>query len=287
MPFGGTSTIDDVTSGQRGGRVRRHDVPRRLLHPEPRPARSREALEAWHEKRDGKASSTYGFHIAVTDLADGRLARGAGDAARAGRHLVQALHGLQGRADGRRRDALQDDGGRGETGALVMVHAENGDAIDVLVKQALAAGNTEPAATRSPGRRSSRARRRTARSSSRASPARRSTSSTSPARRPSSRSRARASRAGTSGARPARSTSSSTTRTSSGRTSRARSTSTRRRRATKENQERALGRGALGRRSRRSRPTTARSCWTGRRRSARTTSRRSRTAARGSRTGCT
>jgi len=31
-----------------------------------------------------------------------------------------------------------------ETGALVMVHAENGDAIDVLVKQALAAGNTDP-----------------------------------------------------------------------------------------------------------------------------------------------
>ena len=31
-----------------------------------------------------------------------------------------------------------------ETGALVMMHAENGDAIDVLVKQAVAAGNTEP-----------------------------------------------------------------------------------------------------------------------------------------------
>ena len=31
-----------------------------------------------------------------------------------------------------------------ETGALVMVHAENGDAIDVLVKQALAEGKTEP-----------------------------------------------------------------------------------------------------------------------------------------------
>jgi dihydropyrimidinase len=31
-----------------------------------------------------------------------------------------------------------------QTGALVMVHAENGDVIDVLVKQALAAGNTEP-----------------------------------------------------------------------------------------------------------------------------------------------
>jgi dihydropyrimidinase len=31
-----------------------------------------------------------------------------------------------------------------QTGALVMVHAENGDAIDVLVKQALAEGKTEP-----------------------------------------------------------------------------------------------------------------------------------------------
>jgi dihydropyrimidinase len=31
-----------------------------------------------------------------------------------------------------------------DTGGLVMVHAENGDAIDLLVKQALAAGNTEP-----------------------------------------------------------------------------------------------------------------------------------------------
>ena len=40
-----------------------------------------------------------------------------------------------------------------KTGALVMVHAENGDVIDVLVKEALAAGKTEPrwhAATRPP-----------------------------------------------------------------------------------------------------------------------------------------
>src|SRR3712207_9444604 len=31
-----------------------------------------------------------------------------------------------------------------DTGALVMVHAENGDAIDVLVKQALVEGKTAP-----------------------------------------------------------------------------------------------------------------------------------------------
>ena len=33
MPFGGTVTIDDVESGPDGGRVRRHDLPRRLRHP--------------------------------------------------------------------------------------------------------------------------------------------------------------------------------------------------------------------------------------------------------------
>ena len=96
-----------------------------------------------------------------------------------------------------------------ENGALVMVHAENGDAIDVLVKEALAAGNTAPkyhALTRPPGDRGrgdepgdpARARRRLA-----------------AVRRPrllrgrrSSRSSARARRAGTSTARPAPSTSS-------------------------------------------------------------------------------
>ncbi len=34
-----------------------------------------------------------------------------------------------------------------ETGALVMVHAENGDAIDVLVKKARRRGDTEPHST--------------------------------------------------------------------------------------------------------------------------------------------
>ncbi len=33
MPFGGTVTIDDVESGSDRGRVRRHDLPRRLRHP--------------------------------------------------------------------------------------------------------------------------------------------------------------------------------------------------------------------------------------------------------------
>ena len=173
-----------------------------------------------------------GYHMAVTDLHDGRHARGARPSPRAGSHLVQALHGLQGRAHGRRRDALPDDGGRRrdrrarhgarrergrdrrarEAGAR---SGEHGAALPRADAPARDRGRgDEPRDPARPGRR-----------------ARRCTSSTCRARRPSTRSHARGSRAGTSGARRARSTSSSTTRTSSGRTSRARSTSTRRRRA--------------------------------------------------------
>ena len=173
-----------------------------------------------------------GYHMAVTDLQRGRDARGAGVAARPGHHLVQALHGVQGRADGRRRDALQDDGGR-RRDRRARDGARRERRRDRRARQAGARRREHRAqsGTRGHGRPRPRARRPTGRSSSRASPAARSTSSTSPARSPSSRSRSRARKAGTSSARPARSTSSSTRRSSSGRTSRARSTSTRRRRA--------------------------------------------------------
>ena len=111
MPFGGTTTIDDVTSGQTaaafGGTTCHVDF---VIQS---PGQSfAEALDAWHSKREGKAIIDNGYHMAVTDRATVGRSR-ARTAARAGRHLLQALHGLQGRADGRRRDTLPNDGGRG------------------------------------------------------------------------------------------------------------------------------------------------------------------------------
>ena len=204
-----------------------------------------------------------GFHMAVTDLEGGRHARGARDAARRGRHQLQALHGLQGRAHGRRRDALPDDAGRrrdrrARDGArrerrrdrrARQGGARRGQHRAALPRAHAAAGDRgrgdEP---RDPAR----TRRRLHRS----------TSSTSRARSRSSRSRSRARRAGTSGARRARSTSSSTTRTSSGPTSRARSTSTRRRRARRRTR-RCSGTRSAPTSSRSSRPTTAPFLWDG------------------------
>ena len=125
-----------------------------------------------------------------------------------------------------------------ETGALVMVHAENGDAIDVLVKQALAGGHTEPhyhALTRPPETEGEATNRAIQLARVAGSPLYVVHVSCAGGGR-ADRTRAREG-LGRLGRDAARSTSSSTTRSSSGPTSRARSTSTRRRRATRTNQE--------------------------------------------------
>ena len=288
MPFGGTVTIDDVTSGQTaaafGGTTCHVDF---CIQP-PGRARSPTRSTTWHAKREGKQVIDMGYHMAVTDLREGGSLEELARLPEQGDHVVQALHGLQGRAHGRRRDALPDDGGRGRD-RRARDGARRERRRDRRARQAGARrrqhGAALPRADASARR--PRARRRTARSSSHGSPARRCTSSTSRARRRSIRSRARASRAGTSGARRARSTSSSTTRTSSGPTSRARSTSTRRRRARSREPGGALARGALGHPlGDLDRPLRVP---LGRAEDARhaTTSRRSRTAGRVSRTGCT
>ena len=101
--------------GPAGGGARRHHLPRRLLHPGAGHELRRRARRLEVEGRR-QAGDRHGLPHRRHRPEGGRLARGAGDAARPGHHLVQALHGLQGRADGRRRDALQDDGGRRRDG---------------------------------------------------------------------------------------------------------------------------------------------------------------------------
>ena len=143
MPFGGTVTADDVTSGHTaaafGGTTCHVDFVIQT------PGGSfADALAAWHEKRDGKAIIDNGFHMAVTDLKDGgsleELATLPGQGVTSYK-LFMAYKGALMVDDETLFRTMQV---ARETGALVMVHAENGDAIDVLVKEALAAGNTAP-----------------------------------------------------------------------------------------------------------------------------------------------
>ena len=72
-----------------------------------------DALANYHEKLERcQAGDRRGLPHRRHRSEGRRDARGPREAPRRGRHLVQALHGLQGRHHGRRRDALQDDAGR-------------------------------------------------------------------------------------------------------------------------------------------------------------------------------
>jgi dihydropyrimidinase len=143
MPFGGTVSCDDFESGQAsaafGGTTCHVDF---VI--QPKGATFAEALEEWHGKREGKALIDNGFHMAVTDLeAGGTLEELATlpDQGVTSYKLFMAYKGAIMVDDQTLFRVMQV---AAETGALVMVHAEHGDAIDVLIKQALAEGNTDP-----------------------------------------------------------------------------------------------------------------------------------------------
>jgi len=143
MPFGGTVTIDDVTSGQTaaafGGTTCHVDF---VIQP---PGSSfAAALDDWRSKAEGKQVIDMGYHMAVTDLREGGSLEELAGLPEQGVTSYKLFMAYKGALMVDDETLFRTMEVAAETGALVMVHAENGDAIDVLVKQALAAGNTAP-----------------------------------------------------------------------------------------------------------------------------------------------
>jgi dihydropyrimidinase len=144
MPFGGTVSCDDFTSGTVsaafGGTTCHVD-----FCIQGKGQTFAEALETWHGKIErAKPVIDVGFHLAVTDLQEGgtleELAR-MPDEGVTSYKLFMAYKGAIMVDDETLFRVMQT---AADTGALVMVHAEHGDSIDVLVRQALAEGKTEP-----------------------------------------------------------------------------------------------------------------------------------------------
>src|SRR6266566_10085674 len=143
MPFGGTVTIDDVQSGQTsaafGGTTCHVDF---VIQPKGQTFAA--ALEDWRGKANGKQVIDMGYHMAVTDLKGGGTLEELAtlpDQGITSYKLFMAYKGVLMVDDETLFRVMQV---AAKTGALVMVHAENGDAIHVLVEQALAEGKTEP-----------------------------------------------------------------------------------------------------------------------------------------------
>jgi dihydropyrimidinase len=143
MPFGGTVTCDDVESGQTaaafGGTTCHVD-----FCIQGQGQTFAQALEDWRAKAAGKQVIDMGYHIAVTDLAEGGTLEELATLPDQGITSYKLFMAYKG-------SLMVDDDTlfrtmevAAKTGALVMVHAENGDVIDILVREALEAGHTEP-----------------------------------------------------------------------------------------------------------------------------------------------
>ena len=142
LPFGGTAASDTFETGTRaaayGGTTTIIDFAVQY-----KGQALNEALDAWHKKADGRTAIDYGFHLICTDLPDNRLAemKGCINQGISSFKLFMAYPGVFLVDDGTIFKAMQITG---EAGGLICMHAENGVVIDVIVKQALAAGKTAP-----------------------------------------------------------------------------------------------------------------------------------------------
>jgi dihydropyrimidinase len=142
LPFGGTHASDTFETGTRaaawGGTTTIIDFAVQRTG-----ERVMDALAAWHAKADGNCAIDYGFHQIIGGVDDESLkamdelvAEGISSI-----KLFMAYPGVFYSDDGQILRAMQT---AAANGSMVMMHAENGIAIDVLVAQAIARGETAP-----------------------------------------------------------------------------------------------------------------------------------------------
>ena len=155
MPFGGTVSADDYTSGTQaaaiGGTTMLIDF---VLQSQGHTMR--EALDTWLKKSDNKACIDFSLHMAVTDLGPGDGAQGLREMEEmvaegiTSFKLFMAYPGVLMIDDGLMFRVMQK---AAKLNALCCIHAENGSAIDIVVAQMLTEGKTAPhyhALSRSP-----------------------------------------------------------------------------------------------------------------------------------------
>jgi dihydropyrimidinase len=142
LPFGGTFSADTFETGTRaaawGGTTTIID-----FAVQTKGQSLMDGFEAWMGKANGNCAIDYGFHLIVGDVTDQSLKEMdiALDEGVTSFKMFMAYPGVFYSTDGEIFRAMQK---ASENGSTIMMHAENGIAIDVLVEQALARGETDP-----------------------------------------------------------------------------------------------------------------------------------------------
>ena len=143
MPFGGTVTKDDFESGTIaaafGGTTTVIDF---CLTEKGKSLKS--SIETWHAKSKEKAVIDYGFHLQIVEMNENVLNELPKIIDEEGITSLKVFMAYKHQFQADDETLFRTLIAAKDLGALVMVHAENGDVIDFLVKKALAEGNTAP-----------------------------------------------------------------------------------------------------------------------------------------------
>ncbi|OCA87221.1 dihydropyrimidinase [Pseudobacillus wudalianchiensis] len=143
MPFGGTVTSDDFETGTiaaaHGGTTTVIDF---CLTSKGEPLKN--SIQTWHEKSKEKAVIDYGFHLMISEVNDSVLAEIPKIIEEEGITSFKVFMAYKNVFQADDETLFRTLLTAKEHGALVMVHAENGDVIDFLVNKALKEGNTDP-----------------------------------------------------------------------------------------------------------------------------------------------
>ena len=103
----------------------------------------RQSFDAWQNNADPKAAIDYGFHMNVTQFNE-KVAQEIPELLDMGITTLKVFMAYNGRLRLQDDEIFQVMRIAEQHGMLTMLHAENGDVIDILVKEALAAGHTSP-----------------------------------------------------------------------------------------------------------------------------------------------
>ncbi len=122
--FGGTTTVMDFV-------------------PQPEEGGLLAGVKAWHERADHRAAIDFSFHMNITNLSPGILAE-IPELLDEGITTLKVFMAYNDRLRLQDGEIFQVMRAGAENGMTTMLHAENGDVIELLVGEALAAGHSAP-----------------------------------------------------------------------------------------------------------------------------------------------
>lgn len=141
LPMFGTVSSDDHYSGHKAAAFGGTTTVIDFVPQEPGPLKM--SVEKWREKADPKAAVDFGFHMNITRL-DEAVEREIPKLLELGISSIKVFTAYNERLRLADDEIFRVMRIAKNHGMLTMLHAENGDVIELLVREALAAGHTSP-----------------------------------------------------------------------------------------------------------------------------------------------